>query len=110
MIRPTIRITFILADGGEHTVAAEAGETLMRVAKRNNFSGVVAECGGACSCATCHVHIDKTWRDKLPPRESAETEMLEFAEGVDENSRLSCQINLTRELDGLIAHVPASQY
>ncbi len=82
----------------------------MRVARRNDFSGIVAECGGLCSCATCHVHIDPAWLPKLPPREELEVEMLDFAEGVDASSRLSCQITITPELDGLIVYVPESQY
>ncbi len=103
-------IHFILADGSCHAVDSGDDEVLMRVAVRSGFSGILAECGGACSCATCHVHIDQSWYDKLPPREEAETEMLDFAEGVDDTSRLSCQIKITPQLDGLIVHVPESQY
>ncbi len=103
-------INFILADGSRHAVRAEDDEVVMRVAVRNGFDGILAECGGACSCATCHVHIDKSWFDKLPPKEEMETEMLDFAEGVDDTSRLSCQIKITPQLDGLIVHVPEEQY
>lgn len=103
-------INFILANGERHAIDAEDGEVVMRVAVRNNFSGILAECGGACSCATCHVHIDRSWLDKLPPPLDTETEMLEFAEGVDDTSRLSCQLKITPQLDGLIVHVPESQY
>ncbi len=88
-------IHFILADGSRHAVDAEDGDVLMRVALRQGFSGIVAECGGACSCATCHVHIDPSWVEKLPPKEELEVEMLDFAEGVDDASRLSCQIKIT---------------
>jgi len=103
-------INFILADGSCHAVDAGDGDVVMRVAVRSGFSGILAECGGACSCATCHVHIDPSWVDKLPPKDELETEMLDFAEGVDETSRLSCQIKITAQLDGLIVHVPESQY
>ena len=103
-------INFILADGSRHAVEATDGEVVMRVAVRSGFSGILAECGGACSCATCHVHIDPSWFDKLPPKDELETEMLDFAEGVDATSRLSCQIKITPALDGLIVHVPESQY
>ncbi|MDD9874043.1 MAG: 2Fe-2S iron-sulfur cluster-binding protein [Gammaproteobacteria bacterium] len=103
-------INFILADGSCHAVGADDGDVVMRVAVRSGFSGILAECGGACSCATCHVHIDPSWYDKLPPMDELETEMLDFAEGVDETSRLSCQIKITPQLDGLIVHVPESQY
>jgi len=103
-------INFVLADGSRHAIEADVGEVVMRVAVRNNFDGILAECGGACSCATCHVHIDRAWVDKLPPKDELESEMLDFAEGVDETSRLSCQLKITPALDGLIVHVPESQY
>lgn len=103
-------INFILADGSKHAVDAADGDVVMRVAVRNGFDGILAECGGACSCATCHVHIDKAWVGKLPPKDELESEMLDFAEGVDDTSRLSCQIKITPQLDGLIVHVPESQY
>lgn len=103
-------INFILADGSEHAVEAADGDVVMRVAVRSGFDGILAECGGACSCATCHVHIDKAWVNKLPPKDELESEMLDFAEGVDDTSRLSCQIKMTAALDGLIVHVPESQY
>ena len=103
-------VNFILADGSRHAIDAEDGEVVMRVAVRNGFSGILAECGGACSCATCHVHIDSSWYEKLPPKGELETEMLDFAEGVDDTSRLSCQIKITPQLDGIIVHVPESQY
>lgn len=103
-------INFILADGSRHAIEAENGEVVMQLAVRHELRGILAECGGACSCATCHVHIDKTWLDRLPPKAELEIEMLEFAEGVDSTSRLSCQIKVTDELDGLVVHVPESQY
>ena len=107
-IMPTIR--YILHDGTEHAIDAPLGDSVMIVAVRNNFDGILAECGGACSCATCHVHIDPAWVDRLPPREELEEEMLDFAEDVDETSRLSCQLKITEDMDGLIVNVPESQY
>lgn len=103
-------IHFVLADGSRHAIEAQEGDVLMRIAVRNKFEGILAECGGVCSCATCHVHIDPAWVGKLPPPEEMETDMLEFAEGVDANSRLSCQIKITPALHGLVVHVPESQY
>lgn len=103
-------IHFILANGDEHKIDADVGDVLMQIARRNELPGILAECGGVCSCATCHVHIDAKWYKKLPPIEEMEAEMLEFAEGVDDTSRLSCQIKITQELDGLIVNVPESQY
>jgi len=82
----------------------------MLVALRNDFEGILAECGGACSCATCHVHVAAEWVDKLPPMDDLEQEMLDFAENVNDMSRLSCQLKITQEMDGLIVNVPESQY
>lgn len=103
-------INFILADGAEHAIDGAVGTPVMYLAKRNKLSGILAECGGMCCCATCHVHIDRQWILKLPKMADNEQETLEFAEQVDELSRLSCQIKITEELDGLIVHVPAFQY
>ena len=103
-------IKFILADGEQHDVDANSGTTVMQLARSKGFSGILAECGGVCSCATCHVHIDKDWIGRLPEKEDLEEDMLEFADGVDDTSRLSCQINVTDNLDGLVVHVPESQY
>ena len=82
----------------------------MLAAVNNNVPGIVAECGGACSCATCHVHVDPDWYDRLPPPQDMEKDMLEFAIDPDETSRLSCQISITEELDGLVVRTPESQY
>jgi len=104
------KITYIAADGTQSTVEGGKGLSVMQVAVNNGIPGIVAECGGACSCATCHVHVDPAWYDRLPAPQAIEQEMLEFANGRDETSRLSCQIKITDELDGLIVHTPASQY
>ena len=105
---PTIH--YRLHDGTEHAIDAPLGDSVMIVAMRNNFEGILAECGGACSCATCHVHVDPAWVDRLPPMDELEQEMLDFAEDVDETSRMSCQLKITQELDGLIVNVPEKQY
>lgn len=103
-------IHYILHDGTEHALDAPLGDSVMIIAKDNDLQGILAECGGACSCATCHVHIDPSWIDRLPPKEDLEEEMLEFVEGADETSRLSCQLKITEDMDGLIVHVPENQY
>ncbi|WP_424946963.1 2Fe-2S iron-sulfur cluster-binding protein [Candidatus Spongiihabitans sp.] len=103
-------INFMLADGAEHAIDGEIGTPVMYLAKRNELPGILAECGGQCRCATCHVHIDPRWAAKLPKMKDDERETLEFADGVDDLSRLSCQIKITDEMDGLIVHVPQSQY
>lgn len=103
------RITYIEHDGTERTVDAEVGATVMETAIRNNVPGIVAECGGACSCATCHVHVDEAWKEKVGPPSAMEEDMLDFAFDVRPTSRLSCQIKVTEELDGLVVHTPEQQ-
>jgi 2Fe-2S ferredoxin len=103
------RIVFIEPDGNRRELQAPLGVTLMEVARQNNVRGVVAQCGGACACATCHVYIDPSGLAKLEPREEMEEGMLELAWEPRENSRLSCQIHITPALDGLEVRVPERQ-
>ena len=103
------KIKYIEHDGKERTVDAEVGATVMETAIRNSVPGIVAECGGACSCATCHVHVDAAWTAKVGPPSPMEEDMLDFAFDVRPNSRLSCQIKVTDELDGLIVRTPTQQ-
>ncbi len=103
------RIIFIEPDGGRRAVDAPVGISLMEVAKQQGIAGVVAQCGGACACATCHVYVDPAWMGKLPPREDMEEGMLEIAWEPRPNSRLSCQIEITAGLDGLVVTVPGRQ-
>ena len=104
------KVIFIDFEGSQQTVDAEVDQSLMEVAVSNDVSGIDADCGGACACATCHVYIDQNWITKVGEPEEIETEMLSVAEEVRENSRLSCQIMLTEEMDGLIVITPESQY
>ncbi len=104
------KIQFIAFDGALTEVDAADGISLMQAAVNNGISAVVAECGGACSCATCHVHVAEDWFDKLPPAEDMEKDMLDFVTSPKPTSRLSCQIKLTPELDGLVVNTPESQY
>ncbi len=103
-------IHFDLADGTRKSIQGDTGTPVMFLAKRNDIEGILAECGGACCCATCHVHIDPDWFGRLPEMDDDEKDMLDFAEGVDEFSRLSCQLKVTDALDGLVVNVPESQY
>jgi 2Fe-2S ferredoxin len=103
------KITYTEHDGTVRTVEAEVGATVMETAIRNSVPGIVAECGGACSCATCHVHVDEAWSEKVGPPSPMEEDMLDFAFDVRPTSRLSCQIKVTDELDGLVVHTPAQQ-
>ena len=103
------KITYITADGTTHDVDAKANSSVMENAIRNNVPGIEAECGGACACATCHVYVDDEWRAKTGEPEPMEEDMLDFAFDVRPNSRLSCQIKVTDELDGLIVRIPERQ-
>lgn len=85
------------------------GDSVMEGAIKHNVDGIVAECGGACACATCHVHVDSAWAERAGSRTVAEVGMLEFLDNVEETSRLSCQIKVTAELDGLVVRVPEHQ-
>lgn len=103
------KITYIDQDGNERTVEAELGATVMETAINNDVPGILATCGGSCSCATCHVYVDEDWFDKLPPLSIEELDMLDTAHDLEPNSRLSCQILVTEEIDGLIVTTPARQ-
>jgi ferredoxin, 2Fe-2S len=103
------KITFVDHAGKSTTVDAEDGSTVMETAIRNDIPGIEAECGGSCSCATCHVYVDETWADKLPKAGPLEEDMLDFAYDVRPTSRLSCQIIVKPELDGLSVTTPEKQ-
>jgi ferredoxin, 2Fe-2S len=103
------RIAFIDPSGTRREIDAPIGITLMEAAVRNGVPGIVAQCGGACACATCHVYVAKAWLATLPPREDMEEGMLECAWEPRDNSRLSCQIQIATNLDGLEVTVPQRQ-
>lgn len=104
------KITYIEFDGTEHTVEVRNGLTVMEGAIKNNVPGIDADCGGACACATCHVYVDEAWREKTGTASAMEESMLDFAQNVESNSRLSCQIKVTDQLDGLIVRMPEEQH
>ena len=103
------KVKYIDAAGGEHAVEVPLGASVMEGAVRNNIQGIDADCGGACACATCHVYVDDAWMERVGARSEMEDSLLDFAEGVQPNSRLSCQIKTVAELDGLVVHLPVSQ-
>jgi 2Fe-2S ferredoxin len=103
------KVVFIEAQGQRREVDARVGVTLMEVAQQHGIAGIVAQCGGACACATCHVYVAPEWASKLEPREEMEEGMLECAWEPRTNSRLSCQISITEALDGLEVTVPEQQ-
>ena len=103
------KITIVEYDGEVHEVDAEVGSTLMESAIRSGVSSIIAECGGSCSCATCHVYIDEAWAGRLQPPSAEEADQLDFAFAVQPTSRLSCQIRVTEELEGMRLHTPYHQ-
>ena len=104
------KITYVEHDGTEHVLDVKNGLSVMEGAVKNNVPGIDADCGGACACATCHVYVDEAWVAKTGSRFVMEESMLDFAENVEPNSRLSCQIRVTEEMDGLIVRMPESQH
>jgi ferredoxin, 2Fe-2S len=103
------KITFIDAAGTARTVEAETGSTVMETAIRNSIPGIEAECGGACACATCHVYVAADWSEKVGKPQPMEDDMLDFAFDVRPTSRLSCQIKVKADLDGLTVTTPPKQ-
>ncbi len=104
-----VKITFIDSAGQSRAVDAEEGATVMETAVRNAIPEIEAECGGACACATCHVYVEPEWVAKTGKAEPMEEDMLDFAFEVQPNSRLSCQIKVRTQLDGLVVRTPSRQ-
>jgi 2Fe-2S ferredoxin len=105
------RVTYIEFDGTSHTIDLEEGASLMSGAVANGIPGIDADCGGSCACATCHVHVDSAWAATTGgPASEAEAELLQLAPEVRETSRLSCQIKMRAELDGIVVHLPEAQH
>ena len=106
------KVTYIEYNGTEHLVEVPVGLSVMRGAVGNNVPGIDADCGGECACATCHVYVDPSWLDQVgtPVPQSQEASMLSFAAEAQPNSRLSCQIPMRAELDGLIVRMPQGQH
>lgn len=103
------KIRFILHSGKEHVVEGDVGNSAMQTAIDNAVPGIIGDCGGNASCATCHGYVDPAWLDKLEPISEAEAAMLDGAMRVESNSRLTCQIKLSEELDGIVIRLPISQ-
>lgn len=103
------KVTFVQPDGSQKEVDAENGSTLMETAIRNDIPGVIGECGGACTCATCHVYVAEDWTKRVGPPTMMEEDMLDFAYDIRPSSRLSCQVKISDELEGLTIEVPENQ-
>ena len=103
------KITYITSENETHTIDVDNGLTVMEGAVQNNIPGIDADCGGGMACATCHVYVTEDWFDKLPKKEDGEEDMLDMAFEPKKNSRLSCQLVVSDELDGLIVNIPSKQ-
>jgi len=103
------RITYITSDEQLHTIEVKNGLTVMEGAVQNDIQGIDADCGGGMACATCHVYVNEEWIDKLPKKEDGEEDMLDMAFEPKKNSRLSCQLIVSDQLDGLVVNIPTKQ-
>ena len=103
------KITYIEHSGTPHTVDVPVGLTVMEGAVNNNVPGIDADCGGACACSTCHAYVDPACVARMPAREDMEMDMLDFAYEPNERSRLTCQVKVTAEMDGLVLQLPEKQ-
>ena len=103
------KITYIEHSGKEHTIEVPKGLSVMEGAVQNNIPGIDADCGGSMACATCHVYVKEEWFNKLPKKEDGEEDMLDMAFEPNQFSRLSCQLTVVDELDGLIVQLPSKQ-
>lgn len=104
-----VKITYVEFNGRAHVVDVKPGQSVMEGAKKNDVPGIDADCGGGCSCGTCHVYVDPAWQARVGGRTPIEDATIEFADNVEANSRLSCQIKVSEELDGLVVRMPESQ-
>ena len=103
------KITYNTHDNQTHTIDVQKGLSVMEGAVQNDIRGIDADCGGGMACATCHVYVNEEWLDKLPKKEDGEEDMLDMAFEPKKNSRLSCQIIVSDELNGLSVHIPSKQ-
>ena len=103
------KITYIEHSGKTHTIEIANGLSVMEGAVQNNIPGIDADCGGSMACATCHVYVKEEWFNKLPKKEDGEEDMLDMAFEPKQNSRLSCQLTVSNELDGLVVNIPSKQ-
>ncbi len=104
------KVIYVTADGTRHEVEVEIGYSVMEGAINNNIDGIIAECGGACACATCHAYIDDTWLDKMPEMDDMEDSMLDAAYERKDSSRLTCQLEMNDAWDGLVVHIGENEY
>ncbi len=108
-IKLMAKVTYITHDNQNHSIEVQNGLTVMEGAVQNDIPGIDADCGGGMACATCHVYVNEEWFDKLPAKEDGEEDMLDMAFEPKKNSRLSCQIIVSDDLDGLTVNIPSKQ-
>jgi 2Fe-2S ferredoxin len=101
-----INVVFIQPDGRRDEVQAPIGDSLMDAAVDNGIEGIIGQCGGGCTCCTCHCWVEQAWLDKVSSPRGNELDLLAYANGLEENSRLACQIRLNEDLDGLTVSIP----
>jgi len=104
-----VKLTFIQSDDRVQEVTSNVGDSVMSIAQRHNVPGILAECGGCATCATCHVYVAPAWAHLVGKPEETESDMLDFVLNSDARSRLGCQLVMTEALDGLVVHVPKRQ-
>jgi 2Fe-2S ferredoxin len=110
MSPPKFKVTYIENSGKAHTIEVAEGWSLMEGAVKHLIPGIDADCGGACASATCQVYVAPEWEAKLPPKSEMEETMLDFAPDVRSGSRLSCQLRMTADLDGIVLNLPKTQH
>ena len=110
MSQAKFKVTYVQENGTTHTVEVAEGWSLMEGAVKHLIPGIDADCGGACACATCQVYVAPGWEVKLPAKSEMEETMLDFAPDVKANSRLSCQLRMTADLDGIVLNLPKTQH
>ena len=103
-------VEFKFHTGATERVQVASGTSVMQAAVNEGYDAILAQCGGSCACGTCHVYIDEAWVGKLDPAGENEKSMIEFVNNPAPNSRLSCQVRVTDELDGLVVHLPEAQF
>ncbi len=103
------KIIYIEFSGKEHHIEMPVGYSIMEGAVKNSIPGIDADCGGSCACATCHVYVDEKFIDKIPKAQESEQDMIDFVVNPKNNSRLSCQLMITDELDGIVVRMPEKQ-
>lgn len=104
------KVTYVETNGTAHEIDVAVGTSVMQAAVNHMIPGIEGDCGGLCACGTCHVHVPEEWADRCGKMDELEEDMLQFAFEVDTMSRLSCQIEMTDELNGLVVHMPERQY